>query len=176
MGFAIPALMIAGVAGAGISAYGQIAGGQAAAANANYQAQVANNNAVIARQNAQWETQAGDVRATNQGLKTRAQVGAIKVAQAASGVDVNTGSAAQVSNAADELGMLDALTIRSDTARKAYGYEVAATGEDAKANLLRTQADQAQTAGIIGGIGSLLSGASTVGSQWSKWQTAGTTA
>ena len=74
---------------AGLKAIGSISGGYAAQAEANYQAQVADYNKKIA-------SQVGSIEAENSMMKTRAKAGAIKSGFAASGVDVNTGSAADV--------------------------------------------------------------------------------
>jgi hypothetical protein len=151
--------------GAGISAYGAYESGQANAAALNYQAQVAEYNAGQARQNAQWEMQAADTSAINSELKTRAAVGATKAGQAASGIDVNSGSAPEVRAGMAEFGMLDALNTRSTGARQAYGYEVAATSDEAQAALDKAEASQAKTAGGISAISSLISGASGAASK-----------
>ena len=87
---------VAGLAGAGISAFGSMEAGQAQAEAASYQAQVARNNAVIAQSNANQQIQAGEVQASNQSMATHNAVGTTKAGEAASGVDVNTGSFANV--------------------------------------------------------------------------------
>jgi hypothetical protein len=163
-------MAVLGIAGAATSAFGAYEQGQAQAANASYQAQVAANNAMIARENAALTEQSGVARETAQGMKTAQSVGGIKARQAASGIDVNTGSAANVRTAAAKLGALDALTIRSNTAREAYGYEVAATNDTAESQLLTSEASQARTAGDIGALGTFLTGASSVGLNYAKWQ------
>jgi len=68
------------------------------------------------------------------------------------------------------MGMLDALTIRSDAAKKAWSDEVQATSQDAQSKLDMMESEQAKDAGDIGAIGSLLSGASTVGGNYFKFQ------
>src|ERR1700688_1272699 len=130
MGAAIlPLTLIAGVAGAGLSAAGSYNNLQAQSQNAAYQAQVAANNAKIAMTNAGMDTQSGEIAAANQGLKTRAAVGTTLAGQGASGVSVNTGSFPTVRAAESELGALDAMTIRSNAAKKAYADTVAATSD-----------------------------------------------
>lgn len=166
---AVAATAVSAVVGA-VGSYEQ---GQAQKQAYDYQAQVARNNAKIAQQNASWATQIGDTQAVNEGMKTRAQVGAIKAAQAASGIDVNTGSAVDVRSSASELGELNALTIRSNAARQAYGYQVQGTSDIAQAQLDVYSGNQAQTAGYIGAFGSLLGGASSAGGQYIKFQQAG---
>src|SRR5678815_675005 len=89
----LPAIALAATAvSAGISAYGAYQQGQAGEAAGKYQAQVAKNNAIIAEQNAQFELQKGERESEAQNYKTRALLGHQKAGQAASGIDVNTGS------------------------------------------------------------------------------------
>ncbi len=170
MGFDPVTMAVIGITGAATSAYGSYESGQANSKAAAYQAQVAANNAIIAQQNAKMDIQAGETAAVNSGLKTRATVGSEKATQGAAGIDVNTGSAPMVRAGTAEMGMLDALTIRSNAAKKAYGEEVAATSDTAQSQLDTMQSEQAKTAGDIGAAGTLLSGASTVGSNYLKFQ------
>jgi hypothetical protein len=165
-----PLALVGGLAGAGISAAGQYGSMQAQSANAAYQAQVAAMNSKIALSNAAMATQSGEISAANQGMKTRSAVGSIQAAQGASGVDVNSGSAPKVRAAAAEVGTMDALTIRSNAAKQAYGYQVAATGDTAESQLLESESQQASAAAPIGALGSFLSSASSVGNTYSKWQ------
>jgi hypothetical protein len=146
--------------GGAISGFGAMESGEAQNAAAQYQAQVAQINAGVAKQNASMEMAAGETAANNSQMKTRAAVGATKAGQGASGVDVNSGSFVQARAGEAELGMLDALTTRANAARGAYGYEVQATSDQAQAQLDIMQGQQAQEAGEISGIGSLISGAS----------------
>ncbi len=167
------ALAGAGLAGTALSAYGSYEAGQSQAKAAAYQAQVAANNAAIAQTNARMDIQAGEIAAVNKGLQTRAKVGEEKAGQGAAGVDVNTGSAVSTRAGTAETGMLDALTIRSNAAKEAYGQEVQATSDTAQGQLLTMQGQQAATAGDIGAGASLLTGASTVGANWAKFQNLG---
>jgi hypothetical protein len=170
MGAALPiAGLVAGIAGAGISAYGQYQGMQAQSANAAYQAQVAANNAKIALQNQGMDVASGEVQAGNLGLKTRSMVGTTKAQQGASGIDVNSGSSVQVRSGEAELGTLDALTARSNASKKAYADSVAATGDTAEAGLLSSESTQAANAAPIAATGSLLSGASSVTGNLGKY-------
>ncbi len=170
MGFDPVTMAVIGIAGAGISAFGAEEAGQARAANADYQSQVARNNAEIARQNVALTQGAGAAKEAAQGMKTRAAGGAIRAGFGASNIDVNSGSARDVETSAAKLGALDALTIRSNTAREAYGYQVAATSDTAESQLLTQQAGQERTAGDIGALGTFLSGASSVGGKYASLQ------
>lgn len=169
MGIDPVSLAVIGGVGAATGAFGQYEAGQANAAAAAYQAQVAANNANIARQNASFESAAGEAAVVNKGLQTRATVGKEKAYGGASGIDVNTGSAPAVRAGTEEMGMLDALTIRSNSAKQAWAQEVQATSDMAQSQLYQFEGEQAKTAGDIGAAGSLLSGASTVGGNYLRW-------
>lgn len=167
---------VAGIASAGMGLFGSITAAQgqeqmAAATSASdlYQAQVAANNAVIARRNASMEMKSGEIAAQNFGLQARAKIGSGVAGQGASGVDANTGSFAAVRAGADQMSMLDALTIRSDAARRAYGYQVQGTNFTAQSQLDTMSAANAVQAGDIASEGSLISGASTVAGAFSKY-------
>lgn len=155
-----------------VGAVGSIMQGQSQSEMYNYQAQVERNNAQIAKQNAVFATEIGESQATQQGMKTRAIVGAEKAGQAASGIDVNTGSAVDVRASTAQLGELNALTIRSNAARQAYGYQVQSTSDIAQADLDTFAASNAKTAGYFGAVGSLLGAAASAGSAYSQWQLA----
>lgn len=158
-----------GIVGGVMNAKGVNQSYQAKASNAAYQAQVAQNNAAIARTNATLDREAGDIAATNQGFRTRAVIGATLAGQAASGVDVNTGSFVHARAGEAEAGMLDALTIRSDAAKKAWAQETQASNFEAEAGLQRMESQQALKAGPTAATGSLLSSASSVGSGFAKF-------
>lgn len=170
MGFAAPIMAIAGIAGAGISAMGAEQAGQAQSADAAYQSQVAKNNAAIAQQNESWVSASGASKEAAEGMKTRAAVGQIKAAQGANNIDPNTGSAAAVSAGAAEMGDLDAMTIRSNTSREAYGYAVQSESDQAQSQLLAAESSQASEGGDISALGTFLNGASSVGSKWASLQ------
>ena len=101
-------------------------------------------------------------------MQTSQAAGTIKAAQGASGIDVNTGSASNVRTSVAKLGALDALTIRSNTAREAYGYEVAATSDQAESGLLRQEGSQAQTAGDINALGTFLNDSASAAGSYGK--------
>jgi hypothetical protein len=164
------ALAGAGPAGTAVSAIGSLVTGSSTAAADAYQAQVAANNAKLSQQQGTLDIQSGEIAAVNQGLKTKAAVGSEKAQQGASGIDVDSGSAADVQAGTAQTGMVDALTIRSNAAKKAYSDEVSAQS-DTEQGVLDTFAGQsAQTGSEIGAAGTLLSGASTVGSNFLKLQ------
>jgi hypothetical protein len=104
--------------------FSAIGAGQSAAAqsaNAAYAAQVSKNNAIVAEQNADSAIQAGEEQATAASLRSAAQGGRIKAAQAANGVDVNVGSPVDVRASQAEMGQLDTMTTLRNAQLQAYG-------------------------------------------------------
>ena len=126
-------------------------------------------NQQIALQNATAAGQAGEAQAAQAEQKTRAEVGAIKASSAASGVDVNSGSALDVQSSASELGELNAITIRGNAAKQAYGYETQGTSFQNQANLDTSQAADATTAGEIGAGSTFLGGVGSAASNYGKY-------
>lgn len=124
-----------------------------------YQAQVANNNATIERQNAAEASAAGQQQAEIAGIKGAAQGGQIKAAQAANGIDVNSGSALDVQTSQKEASQLDAETVLNNANLSAYGYTTQAVNDQA-------QAGQDQIGAVLGAAGSLVGGASSLPSSW----------
>lgn len=173
MAFAIPAALtavgvgaetaatigtIASVVGTGMSVFGALQSGKAASQSAKYNAAVATNNQEIANQNARYAAQEGEVNAARKQQETRAKIGGVLAEQGASGVDVNSGSAVDTRASASEVGAEDALTIRSNAARQAYGYQTQATNYGAEAELDKSKAKSSATSGYINAGSTFLSG------------------
>lgn len=148
------------VASTAIGAMGAIQQGNAAKAAGNYNAQVAAQNAQIATQNANYTAAQGEQNVAAAGAETRAKVAAITANQGASGVDINSGSAVDVRQSEAKLGMLNALNVRSQAVRQAYGLQTDAAGYTAQSQLDKANAKASKTAGylsagttVLGGVG-----------------------
>lgn len=153
MGTAASALALGGgIAGAA----GSIQQGYASSAAAGYNAKVAEENAQLAKQNAAWTGAEGSQASELQGLRTKANVGAIQTAQAANGVDITSGSAKAVQRSEAQMGALSQANIRSNAARQAYGFETQSAFDMGQASLDKSQARNDVTAGFVGGATSLL--------------------
>lgn len=168
---------VIGMVGIGASALGAVTGAMGSAASGaasaqmyQYQAGVARINEQIAKQNAAWERSAGETLAQASGMKTRFEVGSAKTTQAASGIDINSGSATQVRESIQEIGAHDEATIRANAAKRAYGHEVEAVGHEASAAMGEMAATKSKTAGAIGAFSSILGGASSVASKWLQYK------
>jgi hypothetical protein len=160
------AAAVAGIVGSAVTATGVAESGAATANAANYSAQVAANNAVAARQNAQYAIESGNAQATATSLKNASTAGKITTGQAASGVDVNEGSAVNVQASERELGQLDTETILNNANLQAYGYRTQATGYQSQSELEAAEAQQAPIGADLAAGGTVLSGASGVANKW----------
>jgi hypothetical protein len=163
MGFAPLALGIAGAAiSAGSALFGGIAQGHAAA----YEAQVSRNEQTVAQQNAAYAAAAGSQQAAEKSLQARATLSRIRVAQAAGGVDINTGSNQDVQTSQRETGTLEEAQTEQNALLQSYGYKAAAETAGAQSTLYSAQAAQEPWAGIFSGLGTLASDAGTLPFGW----------
>lgn len=168
------------VAGAAAKGVGSIAQGYAAARNAReaqkmgyYQSQVARANAEIAEQNAVRAEQSAGVAAENKSREVGARVGRLRAAQAAAGVDVNTGTAVDVQASTRMLGKADTETVFRNELLKAYGYRNDARNfeNDAalgvyRSNVTGARAGDAITSGYLKAGGDLMSSLSSLPTKW----------
>jgi hypothetical protein len=192
-----------GIQGQILNTVGQIFGLQTKAqqygysANiADYQAGVAKVNQQIADSNASYSRTVGEVQAEAAGMKGKADVSTMTAHQAASGIDINSGSSTNVRTSMVELNQYGEAQIRANAAKTAYGYEVESEQDEAQAKLYSYTADQdrvqaantmtaaglageaiplqvsayglAGQAGDIGAMASLVGGAGSVASKWSS--------
>lgn len=101
-------------------------------------------------------------------MKNAATAGSIKAAQAANGVDVNSGSNADVQASQRELGELDTETTENNALLQAYGYSSQATNFTAQAGLEQQEAAQAPIGAALSAGGGLLGNASALSFRWSN--------
>lgn len=156
------------VAGGAMSAASSLYQGGVASNEANYRAQVANNNAMIANRNADYAIAAGGAKTEAEARKGAAQAGRIKAAQAASGIDINTGSAVDVQAGQREINKLDTETIASNAQLEAYGYRTNAQNFKTESQLDEAEAGYAKTGSELKAAAGLLGSASATGSKWTS--------
>lgn len=165
---------MAATAGGGLlSAFGSISSGIANEGMYNYQASIAKINEQIDAQNAEYALQTGRQQNQQFGFKAGQQMGQIKTAEASSGFDVRSGSAAQVQASQRGLDRLDMEVLHSNAAKTAYNYEIQGTMEGAQASLYQKAGSNALAAGFVGAGSSLLGGAASVSSEWLQGQRVG---
>ena len=175
IGMTALALTLAGV-GTGVSAYGQWrAGGAAKKAGeaqrraADSQAELHDYNAAIAELQAEDAIERGEEAANQFRQRVRVMIGSQRAGLAAQGVDVNYGSAVDVQADAEFLGELDALTLRTNAAREAWGYKVQAEDSRRRGEITRREGvmleaagKQAQTSARIGAVGTIIGGGASL--------------
>lgn len=168
---AFPAAL-AGI-GAGASIFGGLESAEgekytaaAQAANYQYQAGVAQQNAAIAGQEAQYASATGESQAQQKGIELAQQRGQARAAFGAS----NTTGASQsaVTKGITDVGQLQEANIRANAAKKAYGFKVAGAGDVAQAGAYITGASTATTAGGIAATGTILGSVGSVASKWAQ--------
>jgi len=151
---------VASVAFSAVSAMQQ---SSAAQAQADYQAQVANNNAIVAQQNAQRLQQYGDIAEDEQRERLKATRGAARARLAANGLLVDddlgvTATGLQIDLAGE--GEYDILKLRDRYAQQVQAAKVQGVNFQAEAGLQSLKASQ-QSPGMSA-VGSLLGGAGKV--------------
>lgn len=122
--------------------------------NAAFQSDLLQKNAAYKNQTADETINAGNTSADWQRVRTAQAVGTQRTAQAANGIDVNSGSAALLQDDTAMIGELDALTIQNNAAREAYGYRVQAANDINNAGQTVRNGKTAATGSILGGLGS----------------------
>ncbi len=170
-------LAIASLAATAIGGYMQYQAqndaADAAQAQGAYQAAVANNNAIIAERMAVDAEDRGRNAEQEQRLRTRQLIGQQRVQFSANGVRLGDSGTINTEADAAAFGELDALTLRANAQREAYGYRTqgmnfqaegalaSAAGRNRASNL-RTQA-----------FGTALSTAGSVAGKWYTFNEAG---
>lgn len=148
---------VASVLGTGLSMFGQIRAGEAGAEAARTRGAIAQRDAIIAEQNAEYATAVGSRRASDISMRNAARGARIKATQAANGIDVNTGSAVDVQVSDREMGILDAETAMANATAEAYGYKAGADTRRARSQIDYSTAGEYEKAGYLGAFGTLLS-------------------
>lgn len=138
----------------GIALLGGVMGAQNAKQEGAFSSGMFKQNAVLKDQAANEAITAGNSSADWQRVRTGQAVGTQRAVQAANGIDVNSGSAAQLQDDTAMIGELDALTLQNNAAREAYGYRIQAQQDRANAAQTLTNAGNKATGSILGGLGS----------------------
>lgn len=167
------AALAASAVSAGVSAYSAHEQGVARSQAMAYQAAVAKNNEALAEQYAQAETQKGARLEEEKRRETAQREGAIRAFAGASGVDANSGSPVRVTEDTASLGELDALTIRNNAQRAAFGYRTRGMDYAAQAQLDTMGSEDAARSGELGAWSSIIGGASSVSGKWLSYKQVG---
>lgn len=162
--------LAASAGGTVMSAMGAQRQAQATSDAANYQAQVARNNQMVADWKSADDLARGAVAVQQRQTKTALQIASQRAAMGSTGGDVNSGSALDIVGDTAASGEFDALTIRNNAEREAYGDKVQAGNFGADAGLDTMRANSAASMEALGVGANLLAGASSVADKWSVYR------
>ena len=165
-----PVLGAVGLAGTLFSGMKSVQGaemaGEAQAGMYQYQAGLAEINADIAKQNAGYTRTVGELNAMRYGMQAGQRKGAIIANQAASGLDIRSGSNKDVQDSQDVVTGMDLNMIRSNAMKTAYDYDVQSDQFKNQAELYRMGGENAKAAAKINVQSSILGTATSVASKW----------
>jgi hypothetical protein len=108
-------------------------------------------NAMRAEMEAQDALRRGQIESSRQLGATQRLIGSQRAAMAAQGIQIDSGSASEVVQDTAALGALDALTIRNNAYREAYGYRSQGAGYLGQARLTRMGARAAGRSTLLTG-------------------------
>ena len=157
---ALPAIgLAASLASTAFGVYGSIQQGKAAEQQANYQAQVSRNNAITSQRQAADAIERGKIEEDQHRKKVQQLLGSQRAGISGSGFDLGDDTSLSILGDTAAMGELDALTIRNNAAREAWGFEVQGSNYTAEAGLAKMRGQNAKTASMWQAGGDLLGGA-----------------
>ena len=153
---------------------------QAASLRGRFENDVAERNAQLAEKQGQDALNIGNSEENRQRLQSEQQIATGRTSTAAQNVDVSSGSAAAVRASQQLVGEVDALTIRNNAAREAWGYDVEAANQRMNGRLALLSGENEAAAERASSVSTLLTGASSLtglyrGTRSGTRVTAGTT-
>lgn len=158
---AIAVSTVASIGGAMMQMQAQNQQAEAQQASLNYQRQVAENNAATSEALAKDATERGRAEERRHRQQVQQLLGRQQAVFGATGLQTS-GSALGILGDTAEMGELDALQIRDNAEREAFGFRAQASNDRAQAGLLGQQAANVQGATIA----PLLNATASVAGQW----------
>lgn len=135
---------------------------QAASLRGRFQSDVAERNAQLAERQGEDALNRGSLEENRMRGETVRQVASGRAALAAQGIDISSGSAAGDTASQELVGEVDALTIRNNAAREAWGYNVDAANSRMQGRLALLAGENEAATERLGSVSTLLSGASSL--------------
>ena len=157
------AFMAISAVGTLMSAAGQQQAGQAAQGSAEFNAAVARNNAIAARDSAATEAAIEERNAAEIGLKARQLEGLQRTTLAGNLTRLDP----------DVLAIIDTQTANFNTSERVRNLLNQSQNFEAQAGLFETQGANAVIAANFESVGTILGGASSVATQWQAYKTVG---
>jgi hypothetical protein len=164
----VPVAVALGIASTVVSATGAVVSGIGQKQQADYQAQVQDQNAKLAEDQAQDSILNTNLEAQRRYRDLAQTKGAQQAAMAANGVDLNFGSATDVQRDTAMIGAEDVAQIYKGGNERTKGFEINAFNARSEAVADRAKGVGALTDGIFKGFATALSGASDAMGQLGK--------
>jgi hypothetical protein len=152
-----PMIMLAATV---VSAAGAAASGVAAANQADYQAQVAKNQAMLASQKAEIGMNDASQKAAELGMQGRANMGKMAAGLASSGLDINTGSPKGVLEGEREITKIGSRDYAKAASYDWWSMKQQQVSAQAESELQKSKSEMSMYAGAVGAGSSLIGGAS----------------
>ena len=156
--------MGATAASTAFSVYNAVNQANSQADMANYNAAVARNNATMAEYQAQDAISRGKQAQEEHSRKVANLVGTQRNSMAARGLDISEGTPLDIMSDTELLGSIDEKTIGLNSEKEAWSARVQSGNYTNQSGMYRTQAES--TSPLLAGAGSLLSGAASVADKW----------
>lgn len=145
-----------------VTAGGQVYGGLAANAQGKYEARVAQENRRHELAAAQDARERGAIDQMRHYRKLAYNMGEMRARQAASGLDLTFGSAADLETDTALLGYEDSAIIAENTRREVQGYEISAANYTMQGRAARSRGKSALIGSGLQAAGTILSTASSI--------------
>ncbi|WP_250533982.1 hypothetical protein [Caballeronia sp. AZ10_KS36] len=165
------ATLALGIAGGGLNLFSTLAGANATRSADELQADAAATNALIAERAAASSIVSGQTQADNINTRGAQTLASQRAAQAANGVDVNSGTAANVQASTKYITEQNVNQTLANAANAAMGYTTQSQNYADRAGQLRAAADS--NSSLVAGTSSLLTSATSVASNWYRMQRVG---
>lgn len=134
---------------------------QGASLRGRFENDVAERNAQIAEKQGADASNLGELEANRERGQTGQEISSGRAAAGASGADVSTGSAAAQTASQQLIGDVDALTIRNNAARQAWGFDVQAANERMQGRLAQLAGENEAATDRVSSYGTLLTAATS---------------
>jgi hypothetical protein len=157
----------------GLSVGSQVLGGLDAAKQQGYAAEVMRKNAAFAKLAGEQARASGSYAESVARIKSGQLGAAQKAGFAANGIDVSSGSVQDVMSSSAAMGDIDALAIRYNAEREAFGNDIQAANYASQAAQAKKAGRNSILKGVIGGANSFLSGAAALSDKWAAYKTEG---
>lgn len=127
---------------------------ESAMAEGRYQKQMSEINAKLSNMQATAAEKRGETEAQQKNKETQQLVGRQRAMAAAQGVDVNAGSVFDIQQGTQTLGAIDAMTIKNNAYREAFGYKSEAANYQAQGDFADLSArNKSRNSLVTGGLG-----------------------